>query len=498
MIASASRLTDSHYDAYLGTYSTPKRSPQPLHSRRIEARYDAASSSTEFSRYWANADSLDSDTANSKGVRQRLVTRARYEADNNGYTDGILQTHCNYLVSVGPVPRIATGNAAIDALFRREWDRWSKATQFRRKLWCLAHAKTQDGESFGLIVRNQRVRHDVKLDLRLLECDQVTTPLLPYRTIGHIDGITFDSYGNAVSYDILPEHPGGLFSMLNQDPIATPARYVCHWFQLRRPGQHRGVPELKSTLQVGASSRRWREATVAAAESAADFAVCLATDQTPDELDAATPFTTFPVEKRMFSAMPQGYKPYQLEAKHPNATYADFHRQQISEQGRPKSMPYNLAACDSSNHNYASGKLDREAYYVQLDVEREDASDLVLSKVAREFALELETIYRIPRFRMADAAIAWDWPSHPVADVESETSANDRKLKNGSASLSRVYQEAGENFDVEVERMAADYGVTVEEMRRGLFLANFNDRNQQAGMAQASAQAAAVGGANNE
>ena len=45
---------------------------------------------------------------------------------------------------------------------------------------------------------------------------------------------------------------------------------VLHWFKMRRPGQHRGVPECASTLNTGAAARRWREATLAAAETVRD------------------------------------------------------------------------------------------------------------------------------------------------------------------------------------------------------------------------------------
>lgn len=491
MIATASRFTDAHFDAYLGSYSKPSTRvvSRPSREARIEARYDAASSSTEFSNYWANADALDSDSANSRGVRLRLVHRSRYEVDNNGYTDGIVQTHANYLVSTGPTIRVSTGNKGLDALVSDQWRKWSKAIGLRRKLWCMAHAKVQDGESFGLISFNPLIDHRIKLDLQLYECEQFATPYLPYRAVGVIDGMAFDAWNNPIYYDLLPQHPGSQWAIYGQIPNQVSPRYVCHWFQMRRPGQHRGVPELKSTMQVGAASRRWREATVAAAESAADFAAILYTEATPEETEQAAPFSTMPIDKRMFTALPHGNKMQQLKAEHPNAVYSDFNRQQISEQGRPKSMPYNLSACDSSNHNYASGKLDREAYYVSLDVEREDGSELVLDKLWREWSREAEAWLGLSRDRLRAADVSWDWPSHPVADVESEASANDKKLRNGTSSPSRIYTECGENFDVEVARMAKDYGVDEQTVRNTIFHAVFNDRNQQASMVQARTQA---------
>jgi len=79
---------------------------QPARRRReVQATYDAARDSDEFRNYWANADGLDADSANSRVVRSKLVQRSRYEVANNGYVDGLVQTHANYLVGTGPALR---------------------------------------------------------------------------------------------------------------------------------------------------------------------------------------------------------------------------------------------------------------------------------------------------------------------------------------------------------------------------------------------------------
>jgi hypothetical protein len=59
---------------------------------QLRATYDAARTTDEFKNYWANADTYDADSANSREVRQTLVSRSRYEIGNNGYADGIAQT----------------------------------------------------------------------------------------------------------------------------------------------------------------------------------------------------------------------------------------------------------------------------------------------------------------------------------------------------------------------------------------------------------------------
>lgn len=470
-------------DAYLGT--RPQRQTQTLARPKderpaIRAKYDAASDSIEFSNYWAAADAYDADSANSKSVRARLVKRSRYESANNAYADGIVQTHSNFLIGLGPSLQCSP---RIDAAFAS----WSLSVSLRRKLWCLAHAKVQDGESFAQIANNDRVDHPVKLDLVPIECDQVTTPYLPHRQVGVIDGMVFDRFGNVLWYDILPEHPGGMWSYAYQDPVQVSARYVCHWFAMRRPGQHRGIPELTSTLQVGASSRRWREATVSAAETAASFAVLMHTDMPPGEADPVQPLSTAEIQRRMMAAIPMGWKPEQMVSQHPNATYDSFNRAQIAEQSRPKNMPYNMAACDSSQSNYASGRLDFQPYFAGVDIERADCAELVLDKVFRQWWKEAALVLRLGDPRQVPPH-SWDWPNHPVADISAEASAVDTKLRNGTLTLSQAYADAGDNYEQAVERLASDYGVSTDQMREILRLSVFNGTNQLGSIAQAEVQ----------
>lgn len=446
-------------------------------TRQIRGTYDAARVSDETKNYWQHADAYDADSANSKGVREDLVRRSRYQIYNDGFSDGIASTWTTDLIGKGPVLRMQTGSENFNRMIENVWYYWTKAIQWRRKLWCLAHATHSDGEGIGVIRRNPRVNHTIKLDVRLYETEQCQTPYLPMES-GYIDGIRFDEFGSPIWYDILQDHPGSSQWMnYSMTPERVPAKFVLHWYKLRRPGQHRGIPESTSTLNTGAAARRWREATLAAAETAADFAVMLETQYEPDELDAAEPFSTLNIQKRMMTALPNSMKASQLKAEHPTATYEAFHKTLINEQARPKSMPYNKAACDSSSYNYASGRLDHQTYYAALDVEREDCNDLVLDPLFYVWFEQAILTYgwlggNPDAVSPAARAHLWDWPKHRVADVESEANANDTQLKNGTKSLAAIYTEAGEDYEDECEKMSAANGITVEQQKQINLLLN--------------------------
>lgn len=440
----------------------------------LRAQYDAARTTDDFKNYWGNADTYDADSANSREVRHTLVSRSRYEVGNNGYADGIAQTYATDLIGVGPNLRMQTSSPAFNRMVEQEWYAWTKAVRFRRKFWTMAHAKFQDGEAIGVMRKNPRLSHRIKLDLTLYECEQCQTPFLPFGIDGYIDGIRFDEFGNPVYYDILREHPGAVNSFRSTlTPEQVAADRVLHWFKMRRPGQHRGVPESSSTLNTGAAARRWREATLAAAETAADFSVFLKTGFQPDQLDDVAPMSTLDIQKRMMTALPQGWDATQMRAEHPNATYDSFHDQLINEQARPANMPKNKAKCDSSQYNYASGRLDHQTYYAALDVEREDANDLVLDPLfGMWFDLAVVTYGWLGgdpgAIGFGAKSHLWDWPKHRVADVESEANANETRLKSGQIGLHQIYSDAGLDLEDEIPAMAETFGITPDEMRKRL------------------------------
>ena len=440
--------------------------------RRLSATYDAAQDGDEFKNIWANADAHDADSANSPAVRHKLIQRSRYEVANNGYAAGIAGTYANDLVGVGPTLRMQTGSEGFNRLVEAEFGRWAKAVGLRRKLWTMAHAKGVDGETFAVLRRNPGLPHAVKLDVCLYEAEQFQTPYLPYGTEGRIDGIRFDAFGNPSAYDLLKHHPGSSnFVNVDLETETIPARFVLHWFRMTRPGQHRQVPESASTLNIGAAARRWREAVIAAAENIADFSLFIRTMFEPDEMDSVQPMSTLDIQKRMMTALPSGYDAFQPKAEQPTANHEDFNKSLINEQARPKQMPYNKAACDSSDYNFASGRLDHSTYYGSLDVDRADCDDMVLDQAFDVWFDEAVMRYgwlggNPEALNPAARAHAWDWPTHQVADEKSHAQATQTKLATGQANIAEVYSECGKDFADSLAAESAATGVAVDDLQK--------------------------------
>jgi capsid protein len=431
------------------------RAAQPPRVSRLS--FDAARSGTDLDQHWKFADSLDPDSSYSQGVRHTLIKRSRYEQGSNGIYDGIITTHCNMLVGTGPTLRMLTGNRAFNQLVEREFFKWMQKTQLRRKLWAMCHSRTGDGESFAVLQTNPAFP-DVQLDVLPLEPEQCQSPYGNYTEVGLIDGVHYDEFNNIVAYDILPQHPGGTLRAINAmqfQPVTVPAGQVVHWFKLKRPGAHRGIPDCTSSLGIGAVSRRIREATASALETAANLSAISTTTHNPDTEapDMVAPFSSVPLQKNSWLFNPMGWDIHQMRAEHPHAAYGELMRHQTSETARPLSMPYNAAACDSSTYSFASGKLDTLCYRAALDVERQDCNDLVLDPIFaawfREWTIVAERRDIIPNHQ-------WDWPQHPVIDAVAEVSATKTKLECGTLTLRQAFSDQGQDLEDQLTIMAED------------------------------------------
>ncbi len=441
--------------------------------RSIRASYDAASSGGMNTNHWAASDALDADSANSKTVRERISRRARYEIGSNGQGKGVQLTHANYVVGRGPKLRMQTGSAGFNSMIEAEWKKWAKEVKLPKKLRTAIKAKVSDGEPFIIIAQNPRMRHPVKLGLRMVEAEQVTTPFLGANEPNKIDGIEFDEFGNVISYDVLKHHPGGQFSV-DQKVEKIPARFMLHLFREDRAGQHRGVSELSSSLNGYAITRRLDEAVLVAAENIANNSLFLKTQADPSvESDIVTPLSTLPIEKGMMTALPRGYDPFQPKPEQPSANYKDFTREQSGKQARPLNMPNNIARADSSGYSFSGGKLDHLTYFVSIDVEQQDIDEDVLDPLFEVWFAE--AVLRFGWGVPADPPPnhGWDWPEKPVIDEKKHADANEVNLATGAALLRRVYAKGGLDFEDELPRMAEDYGVTTKEMRAALFAAHF-------------------------
>ena len=443
------------------TQSTPGRG-----MRIVRARYDAAATTHENRRHWANADGLSASAANSPEVRRILRNRTRYEVANNSYARGIVLTLANDVVGTGPRLQLLTSDGEANRQIEREFSRWAKAIGLAEKLRTMRIARAEDGEAFVILTSNPSLSTAVQLDLRLVEADQVTTPDLNPLTPGAVDGIVLDQAGNPREYHILRRHPGDGGAIVGQEYDRVPASSVIHWFRSDRPGQVRGLPDILPSLHLFAQLRRFTLAVLAAAETAADFAGILYTDAPANgEADSAEPFEPIELEKRALLTMPGGWKMSQLEAEQPATSYGEFKREILNEIARCLNMPANVARADSSGYNYASGRLDYQTYFKSIRVEQSHLEVVVLDRILAAWLDEAALLPGLippglPPFTTWDHQ--WFWEGREHVDPAKEASAQAVRLANNTTTLAEEYARRGLDWEEQIRQRAKEVALLKE------------------------------------
>ena len=436
----------------------------------MKARFDAASTSKDNAKHWAAAEFLSADAEADSSVRKILRTRARYEVQNNSYARGIVNTIADDTIGTGPRLQMLFDDEETNRLVEHDFLNWAKRVHLARKLRTMRVARCQDGEAFAILALNPRLRSDIKLDLQLIEADRVTDAEMNIEDECKVDGIEYDEFGNAIAYQVLRKHPGGTESF-NTDFRRVKADDMIHIFRQDRPEQHRGVPEIMSALPLFAQLRRYTLATVAAAEAAADFAGVLYTDAPANgESDSVEAMDTIELERNMLMTMPGGWKMDQVEPKHPTSTYAEFKHEVLNEIARCLSIPYNIAACNSSGYNYASGRLDHQTYYKSLSVDRAFIEEFILDRILEKWLREWMLV-RGKTLEDCECRHVWFWDGHEHVDPSKEASAQEKRLQNHTTSLATEYAKQGKDWEVELQQIAKEQkrmkelGITADEAK---------------------------------
>jgi lambda family phage portal protein len=439
-----------------------QQKPRPAAVPVVRAKYDASERGDDY-RHWANADAFAADAALSPSVRRTLRNRARYERANNSYLAGISATLANDLIGTGPRLQLDSGDAEADRIVERLFFDWGWSVDLPAKLRTMREALVTDGEAFALMITNPRLGGGVTLDMRLVEAEMVATPTeLMSQTItpegNTVDGVEFDQIGNVVAYQVLSYHPGANYRVNTLDFQRVPAAQMVHWFQASRPGQHRGVPQVAPALKLFGQLRRYTEAVIAAAETAADLAAFIHSNSPAAEVDEVDAFAALEIQKRTLTTLPEGWDISQLKAEQPTTQYPAFVRAILGEIARCLQLPYNVAALDSSSYNYASGRMDHQVHAMNQRVERDQLERTMLDRVLAAWVNEASLAGILPEGMppFSEWNWGWVWDGKDHVDPGKEANAAETRLRTLTTTLASEYARQGKRWDVELRQIAAE------------------------------------------
>ena len=452
-------ITTSGEFRWLSSLFGRKAKPVPS----VRARYDGAGSAEDNRRHYENADYLNSAAANSRSIRGKLVTRSRYEFANSCYLKGIVETVAQDTVGRGPRGQVTSADPAFSKAVEVEFARWCSQINLPTKLRTMHQAKHVDGEGIGIFFSNTPANRAVKLDIRLIETEMMATPDLWPNTRWRVDGVKYDVFGNPEFYTILHMHPGDDrgFNLWTYDEID--ARNVLHMMRIDRPGQLRGVPILTPALTLAPMSRRYTLASVSAAEVAASIAAVMSTSLGPlGQPPEVEEFSTTPIERGMMMALPEGSNVTQMKAEQPTTTYEVFQRALIRELCRCVHVPLTIALGDSSDSNYASGRLEIQNYVRHIRIERDDL-ERFMDRIFDMWLEEAELIFGLLPMRPAGPVkCAWIWDGFEHVDPAKEATAQETRLRTNLTTYADEWAKQGADWEEKFQQIAKEKALMAE------------------------------------
>lgn len=443
----------------------------------LRMRWDAASMSPEMRKHFQGADNLSADQSLSHQTRKTIASRVRLEVENNAFCAGIVSTLTNHCIGrgVGIQLELDKGVAAqadlikarqaLDAREKR-FRAWADVVGLDRLLRICRRARCCDGEVFVALTENKGLRSEVKLCPVAYESGQVSSAAsnAPVRSpdgeLIEFDGVRYDRWGNPVSY-----------CLQNNLEIQTPgswvsAEFVLHYANILRPGQHRGVSELASSIAVFNDVRRFSNATLAAAEAASELSFVIETDLTSVDDDgqrvaAAVDAGTFVESARSGGiALPEGWKISQLTPTNPTTNYVAYLESKVREAARCLNMPLMIALADSSSANYSSSRADQQLWARSVDVDRQELVRAILQPIYERW----EGFDRAIHSSDYDYAASprWQWQPFVSIDPVKDEQAAKLRLENRTSNLAIECGRLGLDWEQVILQQAREQAMAEE------------------------------------
>jgi len=157
---------------------------------------------------------------------------------------------------------------------------------------------------------------------------------------------------------------------------------------------------------------------------------------------------------------PEGWEPSQIRAEQPATTYGEFKHEILNEIARCLNMPFNVAACNSSGYNYASGRLDHQTYFKSIRVEQAHVETVVLDRILDAWMAEAVKVFGLGNLEAWPHQ--WFWDGHEHVDPAKEANAQATRLAGHTTTLAAEYARQGKDWETELRQRAKEVALMKE------------------------------------
>ena len=458
----------------------PRKKPPAAQSAiAVRNQYDAAGRGRRM-KGW-NPPTSGPNQAVTPGI-QPLRNRARDATRNDWAGESSVQKWVTTLIGVGITPRLKrVKSARRKKVLNDLWDAWVQQSDadgvlnFYGQQALATRAWLESGEVFArLRVRRMDGDMEVPMQVQLIESDYVPhfdSDLWPGMPVGNKirSGIELDRRGKRVAYWMHREHPSEGHAVVDQSRLLRiPADQVAHIYEVKRPGQLRGVPALATVLARLRSISDFDDA-VLERQKLANLFTAFITRGVGAGADI-DPLTNLPVEYDNSGTPLAGLQPglmqeldYGEDVKFANppeagTTYSDYVRTQHLGTAAGNGLPYELFSGDIMNVS------DRTLRIIVNEMRR-FAEQRQWHTIIPQFCQKVRGWWvdvavlaghvserEAPDVRQVEwAPQGWAY-IHPVQDVQSKV----LEVQHGFRSRSSVVSAQGDDIDATDEERAAD------------------------------------------
>lgn len=385
---------------------------------------------------------------------------------------------------------------ALEASIEREFKLWaeSKDCDAARSLDFYGHqsmaflSALERGDVFYLTPRINRINSPYKLALQAIEADRVTNKDWKTDTSTLGGGIQVDKYGAPVAYHILKTHPGGYrdsraeWVVVNAFGSRSGRRNVIHLFDMKRPGQKRGVPYLAPVMESLKQLGRYTEAELMAAVVSGMFTVFVESEGTGlDVLADQTQSNSddLALGNGMIVDLAPGEKVSTANPGRPNTAFDPFVLAIQRQIGSALEIPHELII-KAFNSSYSASKAafieawkffrTRRAWMVRGFCN--PIYELWMDEAVASGRLSMPGYFKDPMIKKAYLGSQWIGPGRGSIQEHQEVAAAIQRI---DAGLSTRAQEAAEmhggDFDVihrqlvKENNMRKEGGLTIDPMK---------------------------------
>lgn len=420
----------------------------------IQAGYDVLQKEHD-SDHWKYATNKASSALDTYAVRRGITRLARSEFRNNPHLKGLVLKMAHEVIGTGPTLEIIPDNVTKESTTAANnleafWTKHATEIKFTKKLRLAEVEKRVGGEVFNVFRHNPKIK-TLPIDFEVYEGEQFHTPGFAYQELygaseyPPIDGIRLDDWGNVSEYHRLRQHPDGIYSHANSwTDVDHVDESVCvHEYRKERPSQYRGISECLAPLHIYALIRKFIESKVGQEELRAKM-LGVIQSKWVECADIGDDPIEMMIGDGQFLTMPDGWEAEMFRFDATGQGVTEFMRVALSWATQAFLVPWNVAASDSSDSNFASGRLDQLLWNRVVEDRR---SDIEKEKVNRyfEFFLEFAMLAdKIPE-GLGPFTYKWHWPEREPIDKKSQSQADANYVKAGIFDVDEFAQRKGKN-----------------------------------------------------